>query len=38
MNQSIITPVRVEERVKLGIRPGDTVRVLSQELHLLYVP
>jgi large subunit ribosomal protein L19 len=27
MNQSIITPVRVEERVKLGIRPGDTVRV-----------
>jgi large subunit ribosomal protein L19 len=24
---NVITPVRVEERVKLGIRPGDTVRV-----------
>lgn len=24
---SVITPVRTEERVKLGIRPGDTVRV-----------
>ena len=23
----IITPVKVEERTKLGIRPGDTVRV-----------
>ena len=25
--QNVITPVPVEERVKLGIRPGDTVRV-----------
>jgi large subunit ribosomal protein L19 len=25
--QTVITPVRTEERVKLGIRPGDTVRV-----------
>lgn len=25
--QNVITPVKVEERVKLGIRPGDTVRV-----------
>ena len=25
--QSVITPVKTEERVKLGIRPGDTVRV-----------
>lgn len=25
--QNVITPVRVEERAKLGIRPGDTVRV-----------
>lgn len=25
--QNVITPVRTEERVKLGIRPGDTVRV-----------
>jgi large subunit ribosomal protein L19 len=25
--QNVITPVRIEERVKLGIRPGDTVRV-----------
>lgn len=24
---SVITPVKTEERVKLGIRPGDTVRV-----------
>jgi large subunit ribosomal protein L19 len=24
---SVITPVRTEERTKLGIRPGDTVRV-----------
>lgn len=24
---SVITPVRTEERVKLGIKPGDTVRV-----------
>ncbi|HYF29100.1 MAG TPA: 50S ribosomal protein L19 [Candidatus Paceibacterota bacterium] len=25
--QNVITPVRVEERASLGIRPGDTVRV-----------
>lgn len=25
--QNVITPVRTEERVKLGIKPGDTVRV-----------
>ena len=25
--QTVITPVRTEERVKLGLRPGDTVRV-----------
>lgn len=25
--QNVITPVRVEERAQLGIRPGDTVRV-----------
>ncbi|HEY4489016.1 MAG TPA: 50S ribosomal protein L19 [Candidatus Paceibacterota bacterium] len=25
--QNVITPVKVAERVKLGIRPGDTVRV-----------
>jgi large subunit ribosomal protein L19 len=25
--QTVITPVKTEERVKLGIRPGDTVRV-----------
>ena len=25
--QNVITPVKVEERQKLGIRPGDTVRV-----------
>ena len=25
--QNVITPVKTEERVKLGIRPGDTVRV-----------
>src|ERR1700733_7530190 len=25
--QSVITPVKTEERAKLGIRPGDTVRV-----------
>ena len=25
--QAIISPVKVEERKKLGIRPGDTVRV-----------
>jgi large subunit ribosomal protein L19 len=25
--QNVITPVKVEERTKLGIRPGDTVRV-----------
>ena len=25
--QTVITPVATEERVKLGIRPGDTVRV-----------
>lgn len=25
--QNVITPVATEERVKLGIRPGDTVRV-----------
>ena len=25
--QNVITPVAIEERVKLGIRPGDTVRV-----------
>ncbi len=25
--QNVITPVRVEERTSLGIRPGDTVRV-----------
>jgi large subunit ribosomal protein L19 len=24
---NVITPVKTEERVKLGIRPGDTVRV-----------
>lgn len=25
--QNVITPVKTEERVKLGIKPGDTVRV-----------
>jgi large subunit ribosomal protein L19 len=25
--QTVITPVKTEERIKLGIRPGDTVRV-----------
>ncbi len=25
--QAVITPVKTEERAKLGIRPGDTVRV-----------
>jgi large subunit ribosomal protein L19 len=25
--QAVITPVKTEERTKLGIRPGDTVRV-----------
>jgi large subunit ribosomal protein L19 len=25
--QAVITPVKTDERVKLGIRPGDTVRV-----------
>lgn len=25
--QNVITPIRTEERVKLGIKPGDTVRV-----------
>lgn len=25
--QTVITPVKTEERTKLGIRPGDTVRV-----------
>src|SRR5262245_51528704 len=26
----IITPIKTEERAKLGIRPGDTVRVLQK--------
>ncbi len=25
--QNVITPIKTEERVKLGVRPGDTVRV-----------
>ncbi len=25
--QNVITPIKIEERVKLGVRPGDTVRV-----------
>lgn len=32
--QKVITPVRVEGRAKLGIRPGDTVRVMQNIVEL----
>jgi large subunit ribosomal protein L19 len=32
--QSVITPVRTEERAKLGIKPGDTVRVYQKIVEL----
>ena len=31
---SVITPVKTQERVKLGIRPGDTVRVHQKVIEL----
>lgn len=32
--QKVITPVNVEGRAKLGIRPGDTVRVIQNIIEL----